>query len=219
MDDGHADARRHLVASLERSAAETGVRTGVARFSEQVLAAVAAVPRHAFVPSALEDLAWEDSALPIGHGQTISQPFVVALMTELLALEPHHRVLEIGTGCGYQAAILAHLAAEVWSVEFVEALAAAAGERLARLGCANVHVRQGDGRAGWPEAAPFDSIIVTAAAGSLPQAIAEQLRPGGRIIAPIGRAPWAQELILFRKDQAGEMHQSAVLPVVFVPLV
>jgi protein-L-isoaspartate(D-aspartate) O-methyltransferase len=154
---------------------------------ERVLAAMTAVPRHAFVPPDLRDLAYTDQALPIGNGQTISQPYVVALMSQLLALQPTERVLEIGTGSGYQAAVLAHLGREVYSIEIDPELAKRAQSTLASLGYDRVHVRAGDGANGWPEAAPFDAIIITAAAPRLPAALIGQLRDGGRVVAPLER--------------------------------
>jgi protein-L-isoaspartate(D-aspartate) O-methyltransferase len=155
---------------------------------ERVLAAMAAVPRHAFVPPEARAAAYADQALPIGHGQTISQPYVVALMSQLLALKGGERVLEIGTGSGYQAAVLSRLAGSVYSIEIDAELAQRASETLANLGYTNVHVRAGDGYFGWPEAAPFDAIIITAAAPRLPEALLDQLRDGGRVVAPIERA-------------------------------
>jgi len=155
---------------------------------ERVLAAMAAVPRHIFVPAEVRASAYADQALPIGNGQTISQPYVVALMSQLLALKGSERVLEIGTGSGYQAAVLSRLADSVYSIEIDAELAQRASTTLASLGCSNVHVRAGDGYFGWPEAAPFDAIIITAAAPRLPEALLDQLREGGRVVAPIERA-------------------------------
>jgi protein-L-isoaspartate(D-aspartate) O-methyltransferase len=159
---------------------------------ERVLAAMRAVPRHAFVPEEVRADAYEDRPLPIGHGQTISQPYIVAAMTELARVRPGSRVLEVGTGSGYQAAVLAEMGAQVYSIEIVERLARRAGETLARLGYGAVQVRHGDGYRGWPEAAPFDAIVVTAAAPRVPPALLEQLVDGGRLVIPLGR--FAQEL-------------------------
>lgn len=180
-----------------------------------VLAALARVPRHEFVPPALCDRAYEDRALPIGHEQTISQPFVVALMTAALRLQPGDRVLEIGTGSGYQAAVLSLLVREVHTIEIVAPLAAQAAATLQRLGCGNVVVHTGDGYRGWPEAAPFDAILVTAAPDHVPPALVQQLRPGGRMILPVGVG--VQQLVLVEKGNDGATQRS-LLDVRFVPM-
>jgi protein-L-isoaspartate(D-aspartate) O-methyltransferase len=181
----------------------------------RVLAALRKVPRHLFVPPEEQGDAYNDYPLAIGHAQTISQPYVVAYMTEALELKPRDRVLEIGTGSGYQAAILAELAAEVYSIEIVEPLAMEAGARLRRLGYYNVQVRAGDGYRGWPEAAPFDGIIVTAAPGHIPQPLVDQLREGGRMVLPLGQ--WDQELVRLRRGREGILREY-LLPVRFVPM-
>lgn len=183
---------------------------------KRVQVAMECVPRHEFVPKEISDLAHDDRPLPIGYGQTISQPFIVGFMTELLALQPTDRVLEIGTGSGYQAAILAELVAEVYSIEIVPALAQRAETVLRRLGYANIHTRLGDGHQGWPEAAPFDAIIVTCAPNEVPQPLVEQLKDGGRMIIPVG-VDEAQDLVLLRQ-QGGELRQAKILPVRFVPM-
>ena len=183
----------------------------------RVLAAMGRVPRHAFVDAGHRSRAYEDSPLPIGHGQTISQPYIVALMTQLLELKGHERVLEVGTGSGYQAAVLGEVAAEVFTIEIVEPLARVAAERLMALGYARVAVRAGDGYAGWPEHAPFDGILVTAAADHLPQALLDQLAEGGRLVMPVGSAPDLQRLILAEK-RGGKVHSRPVADVRFVPL-
>ena len=183
---------------------------------ERVLAAMAKVPREEFVPENLRNKSYWDSALPIGHDQTISQPFIVALMTEELRPKPTDRVMEIGTGSGYQAAILGELVADVYSIEIIEPLAKNAESTLQRLGYKNVYVRAGDGYKGWPEHAPFDSIIVTCAPERVPQPLIDQLKEGGRMIIPVG-AKFAQELYLLEKKN-GRLEQSAVLPVRFVPM-
>ncbi len=184
----------------------------------RVLDAMARVPRHEFIPAGRRGEAYEDWPLPIGYGQTISQPYIVAFMTAALAPKPADRVLEIGTGSGYQAAVLACLVAEVYTVEIVEPLAQRAEADLRRLGYGSVKVRAGDGYHGWPEAAPFDAIIVTCAPEAVPQALVEQLKEGGRMIIPVG-SPWgAQELYLLRKTPTG-MKRQGVLPVRFVPMV
>ncbi len=181
-----------------------------------VLRVLRKVPRHRFVPKEVMSAAYYDRPLPIGYGQTISQPYVVAFMTEQLGLKPTERVLEIGTGSGYQAAILAELAAEVYTIEIIAPLAARAQATLAELGYRNTHVRAGDGYRGWPEAAPFDAIIVTCAPEKVPQPLIDQLKDGGRMIIPVGPV-FDQELILLRK-RGGRIKRQAVLPVRFVPM-
>jgi protein-L-isoaspartate(D-aspartate) O-methyltransferase len=182
----------------------------------RVLAAMRAVPRDRFVPEDLRADAWDDGPLPIGHGQTISQPYIVAYMTEALELEPHHRVLEIGTGCGYQAAVLSRLVREVFTIEIVPALAAQAADTLHRLHFENVHVRCADGHRGWPEHAPFDAIIVTCAPEAIPVPLEDQLAEGGRMIIPVG-GPGVQELILLQKID-GTLSRQRVMQVRFVPM-
>ena len=185
--------------------------------NDRVIAAMSAVPRHELVPEDVRDEAYEDRPLPIGHGQTISQPYVVAFMTEQLDPKPTDRILEIGTGSGYQAAVLAGLVREVYSVEIVEPLAKRASADLARLGYKNVHVKAGDGYAGWPEHAPFDAIIVTCAPEQIPEPLVQQLKDGGRMVIPVGRVGGVQELFLLEK-RGGKIEQRAVLPVQFVPM-
>jgi len=184
---------------------------------DRVLAALAKVPREAFVPENMRAQSYADSALPIGQDQTISQPFIVAYMTEQLRLQPTDRVLEIGTGSGYQAAVLAELAKEVYTIEIVEPLAKEASARLARLDYNNAHVKIGDGYQGWPEVAPFDAIIVTCAPDKVPQPLAQQLKEGGRMIIPVGSGMMDQQLYLLEKKD-GELAQRAILPVRFVPM-
>jgi protein-L-isoaspartate(D-aspartate) O-methyltransferase len=183
---------------------------------ERVLAAMAKVPREEFVPSESRGASYADGPLPIGYGQTISQPYIVAFMTEELRLKPSDRALEIGTGSGYQTAILAELVAEVYTIEIVEPLAKNAEATLKHLGYKNVHVKAGDGYKGWPEAAPFDAIIVTCAPDRVPQPLTDQLKDGGRMIIPVGER-FAQELYLLEKKN-GHLKESAVLPVRFVPM-
>jgi protein-L-isoaspartate(D-aspartate) O-methyltransferase len=183
----------------------------------KVLTAMAGIPREAFVPEKYRSRAYEDGPLPIGYGQTISQPYIVALMTELLDPQPDHRVLEIGTGSGYQAAVLSRLAGEVYTIEIVEPLAEQATQTLAELGMKNVHVRAGDGYAGWPEKVPFDSIIVTCAPDHIPQPLVDQLKEGGRLVIPVGSQSGVQKLIRLTKV-GGEIRQEEVLEVRFVPL-
>lgn len=182
-----------------------------------VLRVMRETPRHEFVPRPIQRLAYADQPLPIGYDATISQPYIVAKMTEMLEAGKGHRVLEIGTGSGYQAAVLGQLVKEVYSIEIVPELAARAKETLRRLGQANIHVRQGDGYAGWPEQAPFDRIILTAAPPEVPQALIEQLAPGGRLVAPVGRA--YQELTVIDKTKDGKIRRSRSIPVRFVPMV
>jgi protein-L-isoaspartate(D-aspartate) O-methyltransferase len=182
----------------------------------RLLAAMRKVPREQFVPAALRGRSYSDSPLPIGYEQTISQPFVVAFMTEKLQLKSTDRVLEIGTGSGYQAAILGELAAEVYTMEIIEALGTSAAATLHRLGYKNVHVKVGDGYAGWPEHAPYDAVVVTCAPNQVPRALVEQTRNGGRIVIPVGPAG-AQELYVLEKEH-GQLKQRTVLPVRFVPM-
>ncbi len=206
-DDATAGARARMV---ETQIAARGVR------DPRVLAAMRKVPRHLFVPPAERARAYEDQPVPIGDNQTISQPYIVALMTELLELPPRSRVLEIGTGSGYQSAVLGELASEVYSIEILPELARAAGEKLKELGYSNVVVREGDGYHGWIEHAPFDGIIVTAAPERIPQPLLEQLSPGGRMVIPVGG--FFQELKVFTKDRDGRVTEKDIIPVRFVPM-
>lgn len=217
--DGPEERRSRLVRRVAAEMAELAGRTGCL-LSTRVAEALGSVPRHLFVPPGQVSAAYDNAPLQIGHGQTISQPLIVALMTELLDPQPHHRVLEIGTGSGYQAAVLSSLVEQVYGVETIQTLAESASRRLIDLGYDNVVVHHGNGRYGWPEEAPFDSIIVTAAATDLPQALVVQLKPGGRMVAPLGSHPFTQELWLFEKPRTGGPLQGRmVLPVTFVPLV
>ena len=200
----------------QRMVTEQLARPGRDITNARVLAVMGTVPRHEFVPERLRPDAYKDQPLPISQGQTISQPYVVAFMTERLEPKPTDRVLEIGTGSGYQAAVLAGLVAEVYTIEIISNLAQRAAADLKRLGCTNVHTRVGDGYQGWPEAAPFDSIIVTCAPEQVPQPLIDQLKHGGRIIIPVGPT-WKQELVLLRK-RGGKLEQQAVMPVSFVPM-
>ncbi|HTY86264.1 MAG TPA: protein-L-isoaspartate(D-aspartate) O-methyltransferase [Candidatus Acidoferrum sp.] len=184
--------------------------------NSHVLAAMGKVPRHRFVPAEIRHRAYDDCALPIGHGQTISQPFIVAFMTQQLDPKRTDRVLEVGTGSGYQAAVLAELVKEVYTIEIVEPLAQRAKADLHQLGYTNIQVRAGDGYLGWPEAAPFDAVIVTCAPKQVPPPLVDQLRPGGRMIIPIG-PEWDQNLVLLRKE-GDRLVEHAVLPVRFVPM-
>ncbi len=195
-----------------------GRMTGRSEISRSVLAAMERVPRELFVGPAMLQHAFDNSPLPIGSGQTISQPFIVALMTDVAAPEPHDKVLEVGTGSGYQTAILAELVNQLYTVEILPGMARAARQRLDTIGYNNIHYRVGDGRNGWPEEAPFDIILVTAAAVEVPPTLIEQLRPGGRMVLPMGERYAAQELVLLEKDDQGAVSQSSLLPVAFVPL-
>ncbi len=186
---------------------------------ELVVAAMRKVPRQKFVTADLASFAHGDGALPIACGQTISQPYIVALMTDMLDLDEDSRVLEIGTGSGYQAAVLSRIVRQVYSIERIDALARAARERLARLGYRNVETRCGDGYRGWPEEAPYDGIVVTAAAPCIPPALTEQLKPGGRMVIPVGLPQMHQELILVTRDEAGETRTTDLIAVAFVPMV
>ena len=214
MDAAHA----RLLKEIEAEALSTAAYTGIAAFDARVMRALAEVPRREFVPEEARVSAYLDLPLPIGHGQTISQPYIVALMTDLLEIEAGDVVLEVGGGSGYQAAVLAKLARAVHTVEIVPALARACRERLARLGFANVHVHAGDGGAGLEAEAPFDAIVVTAAARRVPPALVRQLAPGGRLAIPLGEEGAPQELVLLAKDARGEVSLRPVLPVRFVPL-
>ncbi len=207
-DDAFA-AARHKMVELIRARGVTDAA---------VLAALGSVPRHLFVPPAERARAYEDRPLPIGSGQTISQPYMVALMTSLLELRPGERVLEIGTGSGYQAAILSRVAAEVYTMEIRQPLAERARRTLADLGYRNVHVRNGDGFQGWPDAAPFDGIIVTAAPPSVPDPLLRQLKTGGRLVIPVGDRNSLQSLLVLTKRPDGGFDRSNVMPVFFVPM-
>lgn len=220
MKDGDfAAGRDRLIEEIDEEARLTASWTGRVRFADRVMAAMARVPRHEFVLEGDEPFAYINRPRGIGFGQTISQPYIVALMTDMLDLQPADRVLEIGAGSGYQAAVMAGLSGHVYSVEVVAALAEAAAARLDRLGYDNVSVRTGDGYAGWPEEAPFDAIMVTAAPESIPEALVEQLKPGGRMAVPVGRPHETQLLMLVRKDADGHPTRQSLLPVAFVPMV
>ena len=187
--------------------------------SASVLQAMRDVPRHLFVPPDMAAQAYEDHPLPIGNGQTISQPYIVALMTELLEIKPQHQVLEIGTGSGYQAAVLARLAQKVYTIEIVRDLGGQAARRLEKLGYKNVEVRIGNGYAGWPDQAPFDRIILTAAPPAIPQPLIDQLKPGGKLVAPVGGYFLGQDLVVLEKSTSGRISTRKVAPVAFVPMV
>ena len=214
----YADARRGMLDAIARLTTQTAESTGVDIIDPAVMAAMDRVPRHEFVPEDGRPSAYANRPLSIGHGQTISQPYIVALMTHLLGVEPGGRVLEIGTGSGYQAAVLAELAVDVHTIEIVEALAEQAARRFVRLGNDRVRTRLGDGYYGWPDAAPFNAIIVTAAAGHVPPPLVEQLAPGGVLVIPVGEPFSVQLLLLVRKRENGDVTVRQILPVRFVPL-
>jgi protein-L-isoaspartate(D-aspartate) O-methyltransferase len=216
--DPYADQRKQMVDEIVRITHSTRRETGRATLSDRVMAAMAKVPRHRFVAPQQEYAAYADRPLAIGSGQTISQPFIVALMTDLMAVKPGDRVLEIGTGSGYQAAILSELAAEVYTIEIIESLAREAAARFEAMDYRNVHAQVGDGYQGWPAHAPFDAIMVTAAARDVPPPLVEQLKPGGRLVIPVGTQSGTQTLYLIDKQPDGRTRQRAVLAVRFVPL-
>jgi protein-L-isoaspartate(D-aspartate) O-methyltransferase len=217
--DQYVKQRQQLLAELADEMAMTADTTGRAALSKRVAAAMGETPRHEFVTENERYYAYNNTALPIGYGQTISQPFIVALMTDLLDPKPEHIVLEVGTGSGYQAAVLSLLVRHVYSIEVIPELAVTAEAKLRHLGFHNVTVKAGDGAQGWPEQGPYDGIIVTAAAAEVPPALLQQLRRGGRMVIPIGEAPRYQTLMLVTKSMADEVHEQPVLSVAFVPLV
>lgn len=207
-----------LIREIENDVAQTRRLTGIASLDPAVIDALRRVPRHEFVPATVASSAYQNHPLPIGYGQTISQPFIVALMTELVRPSPGSVVLEIGAGCGYQSAVLAELVDRVYAVEVIPELAEEAAERLRRLGYANVEVRVGDGYFGWPEHAPYDAIVVTAATPIIPPPLVDQLKPSGRLVLPLGQPHGFQELVLVNKDEKGELQDRPLLGVAFVPL-
>jgi len=216
--DPYARERAALLKEIEAMARDTGAETGRAVFSARVMAAMAKVPRHRFVPASYGALAYANRPLPIGHGQTISQPYIVALMTELLDAKAGDTVLEIGTGSGYQAAVLAELVQQVYSIEIIEPVGKNAAALLRQLGYKNIETKIGDGYIGWPERAPFDAIIVTAAAPHIPPALVAQLKPGGRMVIPVGADGEVQFLHVMVKQVDGSISTRRSLPVRFVPL-
>ena len=217
MDDPFATARAQMLAQIVAETAMTAEVTGVAEISPRVLEAIARVPRHEFVPVELRPAAYANTPLPVGCGKTISQPYIVALMTELLAVGGNDRVLEIGSGFGYQASILSHLAHEVYTVELIEELARGAQRRFNALKIATVQIKIGNGYYGWPEHAPFDRIMVTAAPDLIPPPLLAQLKPGGRMMIPTG-IPDDQQLVLVEKSASGQISTRNVLPVRFSSL-
>lgn len=216
--DEFKNARQAMVRIIEQDVRETSLYLNKQALDPLVMSAMGKVPRHQFVPHNRRHNAYENRPLPIGYGQTISQPYIVAIMTDLLKPKQHHRVLEVGTGSGYQAAILSELVGSVYSIEIIEALGKQAASRLNNMGYKNVHVRIGDGYYGWEQHAPFDAIVVTAAASHIPPPLIAQLKPGGRMMIPVGSRFLVQELLLVEKGNDGKLNTRQILPVAFVPL-
>lgn len=208
--------RRKMVEQIEEMAAATASETLIEKFDSRVIEAIGEVPRHQFVPAEHRAAAYRNRPLPISHGQTISQPFIVALMSELLQVKPTDRILEVGTGSGYQTAVLSSLAAKVYSIEIIPELGQAARKTLERLNYSNVETKIGDGYLGWPEHAPFDGIIVTAAPDHIPSALVDQLKPKRRMVIPVGGV--AQDLMVVTKKADGTTINKSIVPVRFVPL-
>ncbi len=217
-DDPYRAARERMIHEIEADVRATAARIGRDELRDDVLRAMRETPRHEFVPPERSAVAYENRPLPIGYDQTISQPFIVALMTDLLAVSPEAKVLEVGAGSGYQAAVLAKLVREVHSIEIIPGLARECRERMERLGYTNVFVHDGDGYHGLDEEAPFDSIIVTAAAPTIPPPLVRQLKPGGRMVLPVGGPFAVQHLMIVEKDGDGRVSTRQILPVRFVPL-
>lgn len=211
-------AKRRMLADIERETALTAGYTGIAELDPRVMQALFEVPREAFVPEDMHVSAYANRPLPIGHGQTISQPYIVALMTHLLNPQSDHRVLEVGTGSGYQAAVLSRLVDRLYTIDRVPELSDIAHQTLDRLGYHNIEYRTGNGFRGWPEEAPYDGIIVTAAPEDVPPALLEQLRPGGRLVIPVGPLFGPQQLLSITKKEDGQLVSKEVLPVAFVPM-
>jgi protein-L-isoaspartate(D-aspartate) O-methyltransferase len=219
LNDHYAKARTEMVEVIKADVKSTWRHFGKGHLEKPVIDAMSTVPRHEFVPVVHRMRSYINKPLPIGYGQTISQPFIVAIMTDLVELKPGAKVLEIGTGSGYQAAVLAEVAKEVYTIEVIPQLARSAKKRLAKLGYDNVKARTGDGYYGWEEHAPYDAIVVTAAAGNIPPPLIEQLKPGGKMIIPVKSYLFVQHLILVSKDvKTGRISTRQILPVRFVPL-
>lgn len=210
--------RHEMINAIEDDVLRTSQYIGRQDLDTKVMDALRMVPRHEFVPRSMVPHAYENRPLPIGHGQTISQPYIVALMSDLIGIRLGDRVLEVGTGSGYQAAILDAMGAEVYTIEIIKPLAEEAVERLKRLGYYRIHTKTGDGYYGWPDAAPFDAIVVTAAASHVPPPLIKQLKPGGRMVIPVGSQFMVQQLLLVEKSEQGEVRSRQILPVRFVPL-
>lgn len=218
MAADYAEQQQEMIRAIQADVIDTSLYIGKEAFDPAVMKAMASVPRHEFVPQNQKASAYENRPLPIGYGQTISQPYIVALMTDLLALSKDDKVLEIGTGSGYQAAILNELTPNVFTIEIIEPLGKNAIETYKRLHLDNISVRIGDGYFGWEEHAPFDAIIVTAAADHVPPPLVEQLKNGGRMVIPVGSRFFVQQLVLVTKDDKGKLTTRQMLPVRFVPL-
>ena len=210
---------KKMLREIEEDVKYTRYMTGRSQLSNETIAALTKVPRDAFVPEQLKDMAFVNGPLPIGHGQTISQPYIVALMTELLNLKPDHIILEIGTGSGYQSAVLSLLCRQVYSMELIPELSDSAKQRFKKLNYNNIKAFTGNGYAGYPEYAPYDGIIVTAAATHIPEALINQLKPGGHLVIPVGLSHMHQELMLLEKDSNNKTNVKHILDVSFVPLI
>jgi protein-L-isoaspartate(D-aspartate) O-methyltransferase len=217
-EDEYRARRQSLMREIEFDVRATSEYIGRQELDKRVMEVMARVPRHEFVPQSQKPYAYQNRPLPIGHGQTISQPYIVALMTDLMKVGKDDVVLEVGTGSGYQAAILGELAKKAYTIEIIPELAKSATERLRRLGFSNVTTRTGDGYYGWKEAGPFDGIMVTAAASQIPPPLVKQLKPGGRMVIPVGSPFLTQHLMLVEKDAQGQIKTRQILPVRFVPL-
>jgi protein-L-isoaspartate(D-aspartate) O-methyltransferase len=216
--DQYEEARLKMVKAIEADVHETSFYINKKSLDPRVMSVMGTVERHKFVPPSEQSWAYANKPLPIGHGQTISQPYIVALMTDIISIDPDDKVLEIGTGSGYQAAVLAEMGAAVFTIEIIAPLAEQAAKRLADLGYNRVKTRQGDGYYGWEEEAPFDAILVTAAADHIPPPLLRQLKPGGVMVIPVGSRFLVQQLVLVTKDSAGSLTTRQILPVRFVPL-
>jgi protein-L-isoaspartate(D-aspartate) O-methyltransferase len=213
-----SEARKGMIRAIEKDVVLTRKYLDRQAFDTRVMDVMGRVARHEFIPVDQRDDAYENRPLPIGHGQTISQPYIVALMTDLIGVTPEMRVLEIGTGSGYQAAVLAELVGKVYSIEIIRPLGEQAAERLRRLGYQNIQTRIGDGYYGWEEAGPFDAIVVTAAASHVPPPLIRQLKPGGRMVIPVGSRFMTQQLLFVEKAEDGSVTTRQIMPVTFVPL-
>ena len=217
-DDRFAVQRQEMVREIRQNVEDTSVYIGRQALNERVMTVMGTVPRHEFVRPSTQSSAYENRPLPIGYGQTISQPYIVALMTDLVDPQDQDTVLEIGTGSGYQAAILSELVKKVYTIEIVEALGRSASKRLQALGYNNIETRIGDGYYGWPERGPFDAIVVTAASSHIPPPLVQQIKPGGVMLIPVGSQFQVQQLTLVTKDEKGSVTTRQILPVRFVPL-
>ncbi len=210
--------RQQMIREIEADVLDTAAYIDKRALNPKVMEVMAQLPRHRFVPQKQQPYAYENRPLGIGHGQTISQPYIVALMSDLLHPDPGHRILELGTGSGYQAAVLAQMGAQVYTIEIIEPLGKQAADRFAELGYGNISTRIGDGYYGWESQAPFDSIVVTAAASHVPPPLIDQLKPGGRMVIPVGGGFQVQQLMLIEKQEDGGIKTRQILPVRFVPL-